>query len=104
MVTQWQTLFYTDRFAHTHQRNADFVKLGDAMGVQAKRCIKPEELEDSLKWLLESDGPALLEVVTDQKVPVLPMVPAGSGLHEFMIYDEKTIKDRRKQTKERSGR
>ncbi|KAI4644715.1 Acetolactate synthase, mitochondrial [Alternaria novae-zelandiae] len=104
MVTQWQTLFYTDRFAHTHQRNADFVKLGDAMGVQAKRCIKPEELEDSLKWLLESDGPALLEVVTDQKVPVLPMVPAGSALHEFMIYDEKTIKDRRKQTKERSGR
>jgi acetolactate synthase-1/2/3 large subunit len=104
MVTQWQTLFYTDRFAHTHQRNADFVKLGDAMGVQAKRCIKPEELEDSLKWLLESDGPALLEVVTDQKVPVLPMVPAGSGLHEFMIYDEKTIKDRRAQTKKRSGR
>jgi acetolactate synthase-1/2/3 large subunit len=61
------------------------------MGVQAKRCIKPEELEDSLKWLLESDGPALLEVVTDQKVPVLPMVPAGSALHEFMIYDESKL-------------
>lgn len=88
MVTQWQTLFYTDRFSHTHQRNADFVKLGDAMGVQAKRCIKPEELEESLKWLLDSDGPALLEIVTDQKVPVLPMVPAGAGLHEFMVYDE----------------
>ena len=90
MVTQWQTLFYTDRFAHTHQRNADFVKLGDAMGVQAKRCIKPDELEASLKWLLATDGPALLEIVTDQKVPVLPMVPAGSALHEFMVYDEST--------------
>ncbi|KAF2280253.1 acetolactate synthase [Westerdykella ornata] len=104
MVTQWQTLFYEDRFAHTHQRNADFVKLGDAMGVQAKRCVKPEELVDSLKWLLNSEGPALLEIVTDQKVPVLPMVPAGSALHEFLVYDEATTKKRRQQTRERSGR
>lgn len=88
MVTQWQSLFFQDRFAHTHQRNADFVKLGDAMGVQAKRCVKPSELEESLKWLLNTEGPALLEVVTDQKVPVLPMVPAGSALHEFLVYDE----------------
>jgi len=74
------------------------------MGVQAKRCIKPEELEDSLKWLLDSEGPALLEIVTDQKVPVLPMVPAGSALHEFILYDEKVAKERRAQTKTRSGR
>jgi acetolactate synthase-1/2/3 large subunit len=104
MVTQWQTLFFQDRFSHTHQRNADFVKLGDAMGVQARRCSKPEELEASLKWLIESDGPALLEVVTDQKVPVLPMVPTGSALHEFLVYDEATQKKRRAQTKERTGR
>ena len=90
MVTQWQTLFFEDRFSHTHQKNADFVKLGDAMGVQAKRVIKPDELEGALKWLIESDGPALLEVVVDQKVPVLPMVPTGSALHEFLVYDEGT--------------
>jgi acetolactate synthase-1/2/3 large subunit len=104
MVTQWQTLFFEDRFSHTHQKNADFVKLGDAMGVQAKRVIKPDELEDHLKWLIESDGPALLEVVVDQKVPVLPMVPTGSALHEFLVYDEETQKKRRAQTKDRSGR
>ncbi|KAF2731748.1 acetolactate synthase [Polyplosphaeria fusca] len=104
MVTQWQTLFYQDRFAHTHQRNADFVKLAEAMKVQAQRCIKPAELEEKLKWLMNTDGPALLEVVTDQKVPVLPMVPAGSGLHEFLVYDEASAKARRKQTRERSGR
>jgi acetolactate synthase-1/2/3 large subunit len=122
MVTQWQTLFYEDRFSHTHQRNADFVKLGDAMGVQAQRCVKPAELEEKLKWLLDSEGPALLEVVTDQKVPVLPMVPGGNALHEFILYDESTsnprnlmpndpadqttevAKARRARTKERSGR
>ncbi|KAF2432335.1 acetolactate synthase [Tothia fuscella] len=104
MVTQWQTLFYKDRFAHTHQRNCDFVKLGDAMGVQAKRCIKPDDLENKLKWLIATDGPALLEVVVDQKVPVWPMVPGGSALHEFLVYDKEKEKIRRAQTKERSGR
>lgn len=122
MVTQWQTLFYEDRFSHTHQRNADFVKLGDAMGVQAQRCVKPAELEEKLQWLLDAEGPALLEVVTDQKVPVLPMVPGGNALHEFILYDESTsfptsialtifanhrtevAKERRARTKERSGR
>lgn len=87
MVTQWQNLFYDDRYAHTHQRNPDFMKLADAMGVQHRRCIKPDDVRDSLKWLIESDGPALLEVVTDKKVPVLPMVPAGAGLHEFLSWD-----------------
>jgi acetolactate synthase-1/2/3 large subunit len=92
MVTQWQSLFYEDRFAHTHQKNPDFVKLAEAMGVQARRCLKPADVEASLRWLIEEsgDGPALLEVITDKKVPVLPMVPAGKGLHEFLVYDEGT--------------
>ncbi|KAF2500244.1 acetolactate synthase mitochondrial precursor [Lophium mytilinum] len=104
MVTQWQSLFYKNRFAHTHQKNADFVKLGDAMGVQAQRVSKPSELKEKLRWLLATDGPALLEVVTDQKVPVLPMVPGGCGLHEFLVYDEAAEKKRRADMMRDSGR
>lgn len=88
MVTQWQNLFYEDRYSHTHQQNPDFVPLARAMGVSAEKITKPSEVEEKLKWLIESDGPALLEVFTDRKVPVLPMVPAGSALHEFLVYDE----------------
>ncbi|GAP86025.1 putative acetolactate synthase I II III large subunit [Rosellinia necatrix] len=95
MVTQWQNLFYEDRYAHTHQKNPDFMKLADAMGVQHRRLIKPEETRECLKWLIESEGPALLEVQTDKKVPVLPMVPAGAGLHEFLIWDGEKDKKRR---------
>lgn len=87
MVTQWQNLFYEDRYSHTHQKNPDFMKLADAMGIQHKRVSKPEEVVDCLKWLINSDGPALLEVLTDKKVPVLPMVPAGHALHEFITWD-----------------
>jgi acetolactate synthase-1/2/3 large subunit len=105
MVTQWQSLFYEDRFAHTHQKNPDFVKLAEAMGVQARRCLKPADVEASLRWLIEEsgEGPALLEVITDKKVPVLPMVPAGKGLHEFLVYDEAKEKERRAVMKQRSG-
>lgn len=87
MVTQWQNLFYEDRYAHTHQKNPNFVKLAEAMDVQARRCVAPKDVTASLEWLINSEGPALLEVVTDKKVPVLPMVPAGKALHEFLIYN-----------------
>ncbi|KAK1245454.1 hypothetical protein MKX08_005083 [Trichoderma sp. CBMAI-0020] len=33
------------------------------------------KLVDALKWLIKANGPALLEVVTDKKVLVLPIVP-----------------------------
>lgn len=106
MVTQWQSLFYSDRFAHTHQRNPDFVKFSESMRVPARRTTKLATLKEDLQWLIEGSGkgPALLEVVTDQKVPVLPMVPGGSALHEFLVYDEKKEKERRQRTRERSGR
>ncbi|KAK3368876.1 thiamine diphosphate-binding protein [Lasiosphaeria ovina] len=103
MVTQWQNLFYEDRYSHTHQKNPDFMKLADAMGIQSRRLIKPDDTVEYLKWLIESDGPALLEVVTDKKVPVLPMVPAGSGLHEFLTYDSAKDMKRRAVMRERTS-
>lgn len=113
MVVQWQSLFYNDRFAHTHQRNADFVKLAEAMGCPARRTVKSENLKADLEWLLADEdeskeagykGPKLLEVVTDQNVPVLPMVPGGSALHEFLTYDATKEKARRQQTLDRNCR
>lgn len=87
MISQWQNLFYDDRYSHCHQRNPDFVRVAKSMGVQARRVSDPRDVRDSLKWLIDSDGPALLEVFTDKKVPVLPMVPGGSGLDEFISWD-----------------
>lgn len=87
MIGQWQNLFYEDRYAHAHHINPDFVKLSEAMGVQAREVSKPEEVRSSLEWLINTDGPALLSVVSDSKLPLLPMVPAGAGLHEFLVWD-----------------
>jgi acetolactate synthase-1/2/3 large subunit len=103
MVTQWQNLFYEDRYAHTHSKNPDFMKLSESMGIQHRRLIKPEDTVDALKWLIDTDGPAVLEVITDKKVPVLPMVPAGSALHEFLVWDPEKDKKRREIMKSRTS-
>ncbi|KUJ22228.1 acetolactate synthase [Mollisia scopiformis] len=102
MVTQWQNLFYEDRYAHTHHKNPDFMKLADAMGVEHRRVVKPQEVVESLKWLINTEGPALLEVVTDKKVLVLPMVPTGAALHEFITWDSATDKRRSALMQERT--
>jgi len=103
MVTQWQNLFYEDRYAHTHQANPNFVKLAEAMHVQARQVSKPEEVKEALTWLINTEGPALLEVVTDKKVPVLPMVPTGAGLHEFLVWDGEKDKKRRELMRQRTN-
>lgn len=103
MVTQWQNLFYEDRYAHTHQQNPDFMAFAKAMRVQHRRASKPEEVTDALAWLINTDGPSLLEVITDKKVPVFPMVPAGSGLHEFIAFDAKQDKQRRDLMRQRTA-
>src|SRR3569833_1700980 len=102
MVTQWQNLFYEDRYAHTHQKNPNFMKVVDGMGVQCRRVSKPEGVVDALKWLIETDGPAFLEVITYILVPLLPIVPTGSALHEFITWDPAADKKRREIMRERT--
>jgi acetolactate synthase-1/2/3 large subunit len=65
MVTQWQSLFYENRFSWTHQSNPDFVKLAEAMRIKGLRCEKVEDLPGTIKEMIECEGPVLLEVVVD---------------------------------------
>ncbi|CAB4254446.1 similar to Saccharomyces cerevisiae YMR108W ILV2 Acetolactate synthase [Maudiozyma barnettii] len=93
MVTQWQSLFYENRYSHTHQLNPDFMKLAEAMGLKGIRVTKQEQLDGALEEFVNTEGPVLLEVEVEKKVPVLPMVPAGKGLDEFIYFDEATEKE-----------
>lgn len=88
MVSDLQRLYYAERFVHNKHANIDFVLASQAFGVAADRAVDPSELEQKLIWLIEHDGPAVLEVVTEKNSPVWPVVPAGKGLHEFITYPE----------------
>lgn len=103
MVTQWQSLFYEDRFAHTHQSNPDFMKLADSMHVKGIRITKQEDMVEGIKEWLNSEGPVLLEVMVEKKVPVLPMVAGGKGLDEFIYFDPKVQKEQIELRHKRTG-
>lgn len=103
MVTQWQSLFYEHRYSHTHQSNPDFMKLAEAMGVTGIRIETQEQLQLGIKEFLDCKGPVLLEVVVEKKVPVLPMVPTGKGLDEFIVFDAEIEKQENELRRERTG-
>lgn len=103
MVTQWQSLFYEHRYSHTHQLNPDFMKLAESMGVTGIRLEKQEDMASKVKEFLDCQGPVLLEVIVEKKVPVLPMVPGGKALHEFIVYDEEVERQEKELRKERTG-
>ncbi|KAJ0418895.1 thiamine diphosphate-binding protein [Aspergillus carlsbadensis] len=87
MVTHLQSVYYKDRYCHSDQTNPDFVGAARAMGVEAARCATAGDVEEKLKWLINTEGPALLEVMITKRVLSLPMVPSGKGLDEFVYYN-----------------
>ncbi|CAL9728413.1 acetolactate synthase catalytic subunit, mitochondrial [Monosporozyma unispora] len=103
MVTQWQSLFYENRYSHTHQLNPNFMKLAEAMHVKGIKVTKQDELDQALKKFVATEGPVILEVEVEKKVPVLPMVPAGKGLDEFISFDPEVEKEQNRVRHERTG-
>ncbi|MEA4880707.1 MAG: biosynthetic-type acetolactate synthase large subunit [Synergistaceae bacterium] len=85
MVRQWQELFWGERYAATTQAPAcNFSALAEAFGVPARSCSTLGELEAALDDLFETPGPALLDCSILREELVMPMVPAGAALKEFM--------------------
>ena len=89
IVTQCQTLFYDKRYAHTHQKNPDFVKLAEAMGVKGIKCNVASELKEKMAEFLAHDGPVMLEAMVTPKEHCYPMVPGGAGLHQMVMFESK---------------
>ncbi len=91
MVRQWQTLFYDHRYSHTILNDkVDFVKVAEAMGAQAIRVTKMEEVENALRTALSAKGSVLLDCWIDQDLSVFPMVPAGESIEN--VFDEEDVK------------
>ncbi len=85
MVYQWQGLFYNERYSETVlPDNPDFVKLCAAYGWEGRRVSNPAELEEAMKWLLDCEGPALLDMRFNRSENVFPMVAPGAALDDII--------------------
>jgi acetolactate synthase-1/2/3 large subunit len=87
MVTQWQRLFYNERYSASLLGNkVDYVKLAEAMGCVGLRAETPDEVAPTLeKSLAIDDRPVVVEIVCDPDEMVFPMVPAGGSNDEVIV-------------------
>jgi acetolactate synthase-1/2/3 large subunit len=100
MVRQWQDLFYANRYSGSDKtlHKKDFVKAAEADGFGfAQRVTKREELTAALEAFVAFEGPALLEVMVDQREHVYPMIGPGMGYKDMITG--KYIKARKPPTK-----
>ncbi|WIM68679.1 acetolactate synthase large subunit [Corynebacterium breve] len=103
MVRQWQTLFYDKHYSHTklHQDThyvPDFLQLSEALGAEAIRVTKEEEVLPAIRKAREiNDRPVVIDFVVGEDAQVWPMIAAGNsnseiqyarGLRPFFDEDE----------------
>jgi acetolactate synthase-1/2/3 large subunit len=85
MVRQWQKMFQNERYAETTlSQDVDYVKLLSAYNIPAYRVKNIETLEHVLK-LRDPSRPFFVECIIDQDQDVLPIVPPGKPIEEFII-------------------
>jgi acetolactate synthase-1/2/3 large subunit len=90
MVRQWQQLDYGGRYSHSYMDALpDFVKLAEAYGHVGLLVEKPQDVEAALREAISlKDRTVFLDIRTDPKENVWPMVQAGKGISEMLLGSE----------------
>ncbi|KAE8353521.1 acetolactate synthase [Aspergillus coremiiformis] len=84
MVTQLQLADYHGRVCYSQQKNPDFVALAHSMWCQARQCRSLDTLAACIQWLLDCQGPAVLDVIIAD-VDFKPLVPSGGSLDQIQL-------------------
>jgi acetolactate synthase-1/2/3 large subunit len=85
LVRQWQELFFDGNYSEVDlSDNPDFAAVATAFGINARGISRTDEVSDSIKWLLNSDGAAMLHVSIDPMENVWPLVPPGQANHKMI--------------------
>ena len=84
MVRQWQELFYDRRYSYTELPPVEFVKIGQAYGIDGIKVESCDDVMPSLKAAVDCDGPFVLDFRIEREENVFPMVPAGAAINEMI--------------------
>ncbi len=93
MVTQWQKLFYNERYSASKLGSkVDYVMLAEAMGCAGLRASTPDEVAPAIeKSLAIDDRPVVVEFVVDPEEMVFPMIPSGGSNDEVIVAPGQTV-------------
>ncbi|WP_279166331.1 biosynthetic-type acetolactate synthase large subunit [Phocaeicola coprophilus] len=84
-VRQWQAMFFNRRYSFTPMMNPDYMQIASAYGIPSRRVAERGELEETIREMLDTDGPFLLEACVIEEGNVLPMTPPGSSVNYMML-------------------
>ena len=85
MVRQWQQMFFDKRYASTEMINPDFVKIAKGYFIDGKKIKKRENLNSSIKEMINSKKPYFLEVCVEKEDNVFPMIPSGASVSDVRL-------------------
>ena len=93
MVRQWQELLHDKNYSESYTAALpDFVKLAEAYGCVGIRATKPEELDDKIIEMVNTDRPVIFDCLVDKQENCFPMIPSGKP-HNQMLLGPKDQKE-----------
>ena len=89
MVRQWQQLLHGERYSHSYSSSLpDFVKLAEAYGGLGLRAETPDELDEKILQMIDSDKPVLFDCRVTKEENCFPMIPSGKAHNEMIMAEE----------------
>ena len=93
MVRQWQELLHDKNYSESYTAALpDFVKLAEAYGCVGIRATKPEELDDKIIEMINTERPVIFDCLVDKEENCFPMIPSGKP-HNQMLLGPKDQKE-----------
>ena len=88
MVRQWQESFYEERYSSSDMScgEPDFVKLAESFGIKGYLISDRKQLTNEFKSALDSEGPALINILVRRGENCYPMVPPGKSNAQMVGY------------------
>jgi acetolactate synthase-1/2/3 large subunit len=96
MVRQWQELLHDKNYSESYtEALPDFVKLAEAYGAIGIRAKTPDELDEKIKEMINSDKPVIFDCLVDKQENCYPMIPSGKPHNQMLLgpEDEKDVSD-----------
>ena len=95
MVRQWQELLHDKNYSESYTAALpDFVKLAEAYGCTGIRATKPDELDDKIIEMINTERPVIFDCLVDKEENCFPMIPSGKPHNQMLLgpNDQKTNK------------
>ena len=99
MVRQWQELLHDKNYSESNiAALPDFVKLAEAYGCLGIRAKTPEELDDKIIEMINTDRPVIFDCLVDKEENCFPMILSGKPHNQMLLgpKDQKQNKITRK--------